>query len=334
VYDPTRTSKNVDDLIDKDGVFVVAGITGTPQTLAVWDKLNDVCVPNLFPSTGAPDWGDVEKHPWTVGGAVVPYNLEARMWVDSIKQRFPNGASVGLLVADNVLGATYTYWFKKFIDGTNIKILDLEQHDPAAPTVTDQMTALGNSKADVAIGMTTATYCTQFLKGIGDNATWRPALKLVSGTCRSNAVIQPAGAAATDALFLSATKDLSDPALAQDSDVVKIRQLAAKYGVPAANLGDSSIAAGWIDGEVLRDVLLRADAKPGGLTRPNVVVAARETNLKSGLTLPGVQLKLDGKKDTYMIESARYDRWNGTTFEKATEVDTSHEGQMKFERLN
>src|SRR5205085_308791 len=81
-YEPDRTSKNVDEMISKDGVFAFSGVLGTPNNLAVWDKLNDQCIPHLFPSTGAPDWGDVVNHPWTVAGAVVPYNLEARMWVD------------------------------------------------------------------------------------------------------------------------------------------------------------------------------------------------------------------------------------------------------------
>jgi len=83
---------------------------------------------------------------------VVPYNLEARMWVDYLKQKFPNGTTVAILEADNDFGKAYEYWFKKFIAGSNIKIVDTEKHDPAAPNVTNQMTTLGNSKAEVAIG--------------------------------------------------------------------------------------------------------------------------------------------------------------------------------------
>ena len=331
-YEPDRTSKNVDEMISKDGVFAFSGVLGTPNNLAVWDKLNDQCIPHLFPSTGAPDWGDVANHPWTVAGAVVPYNLEARMWVDYLKTKFPNGTTVALLEADNDFGKAYDYWFKKFIAGTNIKIVETQKHDPAAPNVTNQMTTLANSKAEVAIGMTTTGYCTQFLKAIGDNPNWKPTVKLMSGTCRSSLFIGPAGPGATDSLYLSAGKDLGDPALAQDADVVKIRQLAVKYGIAENLLGVSLIPTGWLYGEVLRDVLMRADAMPGGLTRPNVLLAARNTDVKSGLILPGVQLKLSGKDDAYLVESARFDKWNGTTFEKASEVITTYEGQLKFEK--
>ena len=62
------------------------------------------------------------------------------------------------------------------------------------------------------------------------------------------------------------------------------------------------------------------------------MLAARETNLKPGLVLPGVQVKLSGKDDAYLYESARFDKWNGTTFEKAGEVVTTYEGQLKFEK--
>jgi hypothetical protein len=125
---------------------------------------------------------------------------------------------------------------------------------------------------------------------------------------------------------------LGDVALAADPEVVKVRQLAVKYGVAENLLAVSLIPTGWLYGEILRDVLVRADAMTGGLTRPNVLLAARNSNIKSGLILPGVELKLTGKDDAYLIESARFDKWNGTTFEKAGEVVTTYEGQLKFEK--
>ena len=169
--------------------------------------------------------------------------------------------------------------------------------------------------------MTTNSYCTQFLRSIGDNQSWKPLEKLMTGSCRTTTFVAPAGDGATGALFLSAVKDFSDPSLAQDSDMVKNRALATKYGIAESLLDLSPISSGWLHGEMLRELLLRADARPGGLTRPNVLLAARETNLTSGLLHTGVQLKLAGKDDAYLVESARFDHWNGTTFEKAGEID-------------
>jgi hypothetical protein len=45
-----------------------------------------------------------------------------------------------------------------------------------------------------------------------------------------------------------------------------------------------------------------------------------------------VSLKLAGKTDAYLIEAARFDKWNGTTFEKAGEVVNTYEGKLAFEK--
>ena len=39
----------------------------------------------------------------------VPYNLEARIWVDYLKIKYPNGTTVALLQADNEFGKAYEY---------------------------------------------------------------------------------------------------------------------------------------------------------------------------------------------------------------------------------
>ncbi|HEX7096873.1 MAG TPA: hypothetical protein VF183_13385, partial [Acidimicrobiales bacterium] len=66
----------------------------------------------------------------------------------------------------------------------------------------------------------------------------------------------------------------------------------------------------------------------GGLTRPNVILAARQTDFTSPLLYDGVKLKMDGLKDTYLVESGRMEKWNGTTFEKVTEI-YDHEGETE-----
>ena len=66
----------------------------------------------------------------------------------------------------------------------------------------------------------------------------------------------------------------------------------------------------------------------GGLTRPNTILAARELDFTSPLLYDGVQLKMDGLKDTYLVESGRMEKWNGTTFEKVTDL-YSYEGETR-----
>ena len=82
---------------------------GTPNTLKMYDKLNQRCIPNPFAITGHPAWGDPVNHPWTTGAALA-YSTEAILWGSFIEQRldeFPDGVKVGALVMNNDFGKIY-----------------------------------------------------------------------------------------------------------------------------------------------------------------------------------------------------------------------------------
>ena len=323
-YEPARTAQNVDELLN-EGVFVTAGILGTPQNLAVRDTLNEECVPHLFPSTGAPEWGDAENYPWTVGGAVIPYNVEARAWAEYLTETFPNGAKVVALQMDNEFGESYEDWLRHYLEDTNIELTTIEKHDPTAPDIRNQMTTLAATDADVAIAMTTSGYCTQFMKSF-EGSDWQPT-RLVSGTCKTGILFQGAGGGATGSLILAASKEITDGSYDADPEASKIREGLAKYA-PGAPANVSLVAIGWLYGELLRDVLLRADDLDGGLTRPNVLVAARATDYPPSLLYDGIRLHMDGLDDTYLLEAGRIEKWNGTTFEKVTDI-YDYEGETR-----
>jgi branched-chain amino acid transport system substrate-binding protein len=327
-YEPARTAQNVDELLN-EGVFATSGILGTPQNLAVRDVLNEECVPHLFPSTGAPDWGDAEEYPWTVGGAVIPYNVEARIWAEYLQEQFPDGATIAALEMDNEFGAAYQSWLEHYLEDTNIEIIATEKHDPAAADIRNQMTTLASSDADVAIAMTTSTYCSQFMKSFEGNA-WQPK-QIISGTCKTGILFVGGGGGALNAEIVAISKEITDSSYDSDPEAVKVREGLAKYA-PGAPPSVSLVPIGWLYGEVLRDVLLRADEMEGGLTRPNVIVAARQTDIVSPLLYDGVTLKMDGLDDTFLVESGRMEKWNGTTFEKVTELyDWGGETEPSFE---
>jgi ABC-type branched-subunit amino acid transport system substrate-binding protein len=323
-YEPARTAQNIDELLN-EGVFATSGILGTPQNLAVRDTLNDECVPHLFPSTGAPEWGEAEEYPWTVDGAVIPYNVEARIWAEYLQEQYPDGAKVVALQMDNEFGKAYEDWLRHYLEGTNIELTQIEKHDPLAADIRNQMTTLASSNADVAIAMTTSTFCTQFMKSF-EGSSWQPR-QIISGTCKTGILFAGAGGGATNAEIVATSKEITDSSYDSDPEAVKVRDGLAKYA-PGAPASVSLVPIGWLFGEVLRDVLLRADEMEGGLTRPNVIVAARQTDFTSPLLYDGVKLKLDGLKDTFLVESGRVEKWNGTTFEKVTDL-YDFEGETK-----
>lgn len=323
-YEPEKTVKNVNDLIAQ-GVFVTSGILGTANNIAVRDVLNDKCIPQLYPATGAAEWGDVDTYPWTVAGAVLPYNVEAKIWAEYLKKTYPNGANVVALEMNNSFGADYETWFKKYIEGSNIKLTKVEKHDPASPDVTNQITTLAATKADVVIAMTTSSACTSSMKAVGASG-WKP-LQIISATCKSAIFFAPAGDGAKDALVVSNAKEITYPEFDAEAGVKTMRDLLTKYAKDAPQ-SVSLVPNGWTYGEVLRDTLLRAEKLPGGLTRPNVLVAARQTDFTSPYYYDGVKLKLDGKADAFMIEAGRVEKWTGTAYAKVTDLYT-YEGTTK-----
>ena len=324
-YEPEKTVKNVNDLISQ-GVFVTSGILGTANNIAVRDVLNDKCIPHLYPATGAAEWGDVEAYPWTVAGAVLPYPVEAKMWADYLKKTYPNGANVVALQMNNSFGTDYETWFKKYIDGSNIKLTKIEKHDPASADVTNQITTLAATKADVVIAMTTSSACTSAMKAVGASG-WKP-LQIISATCKSSLFFAAAGDGAKEAVVASNAKEITYPEFDADAGVVKMRELLTKYAKDAPQ-AVSLVPNGWTYGEVLRDTLLRAEKLPGGLTRPNVLQAARQTDFKSPYYYDGVQAKLSGKTDAFMLEAGRLEKWSGTAFVKVTDL-YNYEGTTKF----
>jgi branched-chain amino acid transport system substrate-binding protein len=320
-YEPEKTVKNVNDLLTQ-GVFVTSGILGTPNNLAVRDVLNDKCVPHLYPSTGAPDWGDVKDYPWTVSGPVIAYNAEARMWADHLKKTFPNGANVVALQIANAFGQDYETWLKKYLEGSNIKLTKIEKHDPATLDVKNQVTTLAATKAEVVIHMTTSSACLSAMREVGASG-WKP-LQIVSGTCKTSLFFAGAGEGAKDALIAASVKEITYPEFDTDAAIVALRANLQKYAQDTGAI--SLVPTGWVFGEMLRDTLLRAEKLEGGLTRPNVLLAARQTNFSTGYFY--APLKLDGTTDVIMGEFGRMEKWNGTAFEKVTDL-TSYEGTTK-----
>jgi len=66
-YKPDLTKTNVDEAIQANKYAAMPMVLGTPNNLAVWDEMNQECMPELLAATGAPQWGDVNNHPWTTG---------------------------------------------------------------------------------------------------------------------------------------------------------------------------------------------------------------------------------------------------------------------------
>src|SRR5438552_3657546 len=120
-YDASKTSTNVDTLINSDKVFSLMNVVGTKNNLGVRVTVNDDCVPDLLIASGAVQWGN-PKYPWMLGSELVPYPLEMRVFVDYLLKNKPN-AKIALLYANDDFGQSYQQTLEQLVKGSTLSIV-------------------------------------------------------------------------------------------------------------------------------------------------------------------------------------------------------------------
>ena len=324
-YEAGRTVANVEEMIDSDDIFMIGHLIGTPNNLAARPITDESCVPQLFNSSGFPFWGDPANFPWTVGN-ILNYVTETEIWCADIKANVGENASVAGIIMNNDFGTTYSNTLESSEACAGLEIVDLQLHDPAAPDVTNEMTTLIATDADVLISGTTAAFCPQVAATLAASE-WRPVV-YNSYTCNNLASFYAPVADAITALGDSAprmtnsNKVCGDPAFDGDPAIELTKQVLDEYG--GVTCADGSFSTGVLYGQFVEDVLRSAAALPGGLNRVNLMNAVWNADTSNDNLLGGT-LKLDGVNDAYWTESAviqivRNDGAGNLTFESTGEL--------------
>ncbi|MET0663391.1 MAG: ABC transporter substrate-binding protein, partial [Ilumatobacteraceae bacterium] len=306
-YEAGRAVANVEELLDTEDIFAFAHFIGTPINVATRDITGEACVPQLFNSSGFPLWGDPTNYPWNTGN-ILDYSTEASIWCTAIKDEFGEGATVAALIMNNDFGKTYQAGLEECAADGGISIAGMELHDPAAPDVTNEMTTLTATDADVFIAGTTAAFCPQTV-GTVAASEWRPRYYM-SYTCNNLASffapVQDAAATlaaeGSGVRMTNSNKVCGDPAYADDPAIVEIEQILADYG--SVTCADGSYSTGILYGQMLVDILRSAAALPGGLNRVNLMAAMWNADTSNDILLGGT-LKMDGVNDAYWTEAAQ-----------------------------
>lgn len=301
-YEAGRTSANVSEMIDSDEVFALVHLIGTPNNLAARPITDEACVPQLFNSTGFPLWGDPANFPWTVGN-ILNYVTETQIWCADINERFPDGATVAALIQNNDFGTTY---LNALGDCEGIELVSEQLFAPDAPDITNEMTTLIASDADVLIGGLTGAYCPQTAAALA-GSDWRPVF-YNSYTCNNLSSfyvpVQDAIATLGDSapILANSNKVCGDPRFDDDPAVQEIRDVLEEYGGTTCEAG--SFSTGVLYGQIIEDVLRPAAALPGGLNRVNLMSALWNLDAENPMLLGG-GYTLDGVNDAYVTESAQ-----------------------------
>lgn len=317
-FNPELTPGVVQGLLD-DGASLFAYIIGSGGNLAVRDLLNEECVPQLMGASGSAEFANVEEYPWSTGG-LISYDIESNIYAADINRNFPDGATVGLYFANYEFGQSYQRAFEEIAsdDSRGLEIVEeqtVEPGDGAPPQA--QVKALAEAKPDAIVGVPVGAQCSIFLTELANalaaNPDWTPRVYL-SQVCASEAYLAPAGEAANGVLSAAIFLDLGNP------DVVAANQSASDYMAWADEHGfggDGAIfaAPGWNAGEVVVQAIRRAAESDAGLTRASIMQAFRSTDYHPSLMRPGVNFRLNGDTDGYLMESAQivaYDVATGT----------------------
>ncbi len=311
-YVAAVTIEFVDELIEAENVFAILTL-GSPNTLAVYDKLNEECIPQPFVMTGHPAWGDPVNHPWTTG-LQLSYSTEAILWGNWIKDNLSDDlpVSVAGLIMDNDFGLAYEKGFEAYAEANPDVVSEWipVRHDPAAPTLTNEVTTVAASNPDVFISMTAGNPCLLAIQeveaaGLLDSllAAFTPSV------CKGIAAyMAPAGAAADDWWIVGGgAKDTTDPVYVDEPFIAFINDNLAAAGLdPAISLYGTGYLYGYPYGEALKV----ANELPGGLSRTNFILAVRALNINHPLLLDGISFGANGAADAYFIEGSDFSQFD------------------------
>ncbi|MGD9751165.1 MAG: ABC transporter substrate-binding protein [Acidimicrobiia bacterium] len=331
-YDPAKTIPLVDELIDSEKVFAVQTL-GTANTMKVYDKLNERCIPHPYAITAHPAWNDPVKHPWTTGLALT-YSTEAVLWGAFIKARldteFGGKVKVASLVMNNDFGKVYDATFRQYLKDNDLedKVEYVsETIEPQAATITNEMTTLASQDPDIFIQMLAGTACQQAVIEAAQNGLKESADYLFVGQpCGNNATMGRdkvgGDGAASEGWWLvgGGARDMTDATQAELPYVKFMRELLESKGIDPASSGN--LNSGSFFALPLVQAFILAGEFPGGLTRTNFILAQHMMDMTHPFVFEGNDLVTNGVEDAYPIEGGIYQQYSveAQAFQKKSEI--------------
>jgi len=309
-YNPAQTVQLTRKLVEEDKVFAVMGQLGTEPVLAVRSYLNQQRVPQSLVSTGASYWGlQYKEFPWTIGWQQ-DYIAEGRLYGTHIKANHA-GKKIAILYQNDDYGKDYLLGVRsalgKAYSDTNIVIQ--EGFEVTAPNVTSQMAKIRGTGAAIFMILATPTHTIRAYatgKALGYNPE-QIYLNSVSATAAFlNIAVSAAGAPYVNgSLSVTALKDPSNPAQANDAAVREYKRIMEKYA-PSLNANNQLYMYGFGLAETFVQAMYKAGKSP---TRAGYMNALLSLNSTNRFLLNGVKMKTS-KSDHFIVSQMRLQRFN------------------------
>ncbi len=307
-YNPSETVENIQSAFgtEGDGAFAAFSVVGTANNLAIRENLNDLCVPNIFASTGAPAMGNPD-YPWMIGSSLPLYSPEAAAFAEYLKAEMPE-ATVAMLLQNGEYGDGYEESFNAAIEGSGITVVATQRYDAGLATdVSSQVTNLANSDADVFFNGATLLPCPTGMQK-ADELGW-DAVKYVSGTCASRTLIGAAGDSADGVLSASNVMDPANTDWDSNERMTLYKDTvtawAADNGVELDPM-NGVVGYGWTLGELFVTALENSDSA----TRTAVMEAVANLEVEApGILYDEITVKT-GDGDRFLGEAAKIGRYD------------------------
>lgn len=309
-FETARAVTNVRQLIDSTKVMAMVGQVGTPGVAATQPFVERSCTPQLWVASGVSSLtADPEKHPFTTSN-LAPYETEAALWVKALQDQGLTTGNIAMINADDDRSEVFADAVTESIEGTDLKLVSVEQVAAAAPSVDAQVNATLATKPDAVLIGTSTSNCPPLMTGLR-RAGFTGTI-IVNVTCsaiKTNFVT--AGEAAQGVEVLTTTTDPANPASADDPQLAEYHEVMKQYAADAdANNGYT--AGGYQIGLLTVETLKKAAKLDGGLSRVNIMNAAWTIDAEIPLSPKGVRATLNWTKDPLWREEAQLMKYDTT----------------------
>src|SRR5580698_3155792 len=268
-YSPPKTVEQVRQLVEQDQVLFLFSTLGTPTNVAIHSYLNDNKVPQLLVATGADQWNDPKRFPWTMG-LIPSYGVEAHIYAHYILKNLPN-AKIAVLYQNDDFGKDYLNGLRDGLGDKAAKmIVATQSYETTDPTVDSQIVSLQGSGADVLLTAAIPKFAAQAIRKVYDIG-WRPTHFLNSVGNAVGTVMKPAGLEKGVGIISAAVaKDTTDPQWQDTAEYKEWLAFMNKAGL-SANTTDVQAVIGYSFAQTMVAVL---KACGDNLTRENVMKQA------------------------------------------------------------
>jgi ABC-type branched-subunit amino acid transport system substrate-binding protein len=312
-YSPPKAVEETRKLMEEDGVAFMFGALGTPTGLAVRGYLNSKKIPQLLIGTGADQFLDPRRF-----SSTLPYNpsyrVEAQIYAKYILRELRN-AKIAILYQHDDFGRDYLKGLKDVLGDRYPKLVVKEEsYEVSDPTVDSQMVLLQQSGADVLLLIAVPKQTAQALHKAHDLG-WHPVI-FIDLNSFFVSTLPGMAEVSTGALSAIPYKDVTDPSLASDPDIIHFVEFAKKY-LDSKAQRDPLALYGYGVVETMAQILRQCG---DDLSRTNVMKqAASLKNFHSDNLLAGITVS-SSPSDYRLIKRMRMTRFNGKIGEPIGEI--------------